>query len=335
MYAFVGSVRWVWSFAFCASLCLCDGANLNRPAPAGELRVGIIGCDTSHATAFTELLNNPSAKGHVPGAKVVAAFKGGSSDIPSSASRVEEYARALREKYGVRFYDTIEEMCGAVDAVLLLSVDGRPHLAQLKPVLAARKPVFVDKPMAASLADVLEMFRLAKKAKTPIFSASALRFQKDTQAARDGAVGRVSHAESTGPCEIETHHPDLFWYGVHGTETLFTVLGPGCQTVERRTTSDGKIEVTGVWKGNRTGIYREDKQFGGRVRGAKGERPVGSFDGYGGLVTQIVSFFKTGISPVPERETVEIFAFMEAADASKAAAGKPVALKAMLKRAKK
>src|SRR5512140_2773074 len=106
---------------------------------AAELRLGIIGTDTSHATAFTETLNNPAAKGHISGARVVAAFKGGSPDIPSSANRVEGYAATLKDKYGVKFSDTIEEMCRNVDVVLLESVDGRPHLEQVKPVLKAKK----------------------------------------------------------------------------------------------------------------------------------------------------------------------------------------------------
>ena len=176
-----------------------------------DLRIGIIGCDTSHVLAFTEVLNNPEAKGHVPGGKVVAAYKGGSADIPSSIGRVEGYSTTLREKYGVKIYESIEEMCKDVDAVLLESVDGRPHLAQVKPVLQARKPVFIDKPMASSLRDVIEIFRLAKEAKVPVFSSSSLRFGRNTRAVRDGLIGKVSYAETYGPCALEPHHPDLFW----------------------------------------------------------------------------------------------------------------------------
>ncbi len=301
---------------------------------AADLRVGIIGCDTSHSTAFTETLNNPNAKGHVPGARVVAAFKGGSSDMPSSASRVEGYAKTLQEKYAVKFYDRIEAMCQDVDAVLLESVDGRPHLEQVKPVIQAHKPVFIDKPMAASLRDVLEIFRLAKKAKVPVFSSSALRFGADTQAAARGALGKISYAETYGPCEIEPHHPDLFWYGVHGVEALYTVMGTGCQTVQRGTTPEGKIEVTGAWKGGRQGVFREDKNFHGMAKGSKAQGPIGSFDGYEPLVAQIVKFFQTGVSPINPQETIEIFAFMEAADESKKQAGAPVKLRDILKRAK-
>jgi len=297
-------------------------------AIAGDLRIGIIGCDTSHVTAFTENLNNPNAKDHVAGGKVVAAFKGGSPDIPSSANRVEGYAKTLREKYGVKFYDSIEELCQNVDAVCLESLDGRPHLEQIKPVLKAGKPVFVDKPMAGSLKDVKEMFRLAKEAKVPIFSSSSLRFAKDTQAVKNGSIGKVLYAETYGHCELEPHHPDLFWYGIHGVEALFTVMGPGCVSVQRTNTPEGKIEVIGLWPNGRKGVFRENEGFRGNAKGEKGEAPAGSFvDGYVPLVVEIIKFFQTGVPPVSPEETIEIFAFMEAADASKAEGGKPVPLK--------
>jgi hypothetical protein len=304
---------------FAAAGLLCGWA-----AVGADLRLGIIGCDTSHVVAFTETLNNPEAKGHVAGGKVVAAYKGGSADIPSSISHVEDYSKTLREKYGVKIYDSIEELCKNVDAVLLESVDGRPHLAQVKPVLQAHKPVFIDKPMAASLPDVIEIFRLAKEANVPIFSSSSLRFARDTQAVHNGSLGKVSYAETYGPCELEPHHPDLFWYGVHGVESLYTIMGTGCQTVQRQTTPDGKIEVVGTWSGGRKGVFREDKGFHGLAKGEKGEAPAGSFDGYQPLVVAIVKFLETGVAPVNPEETIEIIAFMEAADASKKQGGAAV-----------
>jgi hypothetical protein len=187
--------------------------------------------------------------------------------------------------------------------------------------------------MGGSLRDVLEIFRLAKQAKVPVFSSSGLRLAKDTQAVHGGSLGKVSYAETYGPCELEPHHPDLFWYGVHGTESLFTVMGTGCQTVQRGSTANGKVEVMGVWKGGRKGIFREDQGFHGLAKGARGEAPVGSFDGYEPLVAAIMKFFQTGIAPVKPEETIEIFAFMEAADESKAKGGTSVKIKDVLKRA--
>src|SRR5579883_1884474 len=189
------------------SLLLVPAILFSAAMHAQDLRIGIIGCDTSHVPAFTEVLNDPSAPGRLPGGKVVAAFKGGSPDIPSSISRVEQFAKTLRERYGVTFYDNIPEVCRHVDAVLLESVDGRPHLDQARPVLLAHKKLFIDKPVAGSLRDAVEIFRSAKEQNTPVFSSSSLRFATNTQAVHNGSLGRVHHAETYGPCELEPHHP--------------------------------------------------------------------------------------------------------------------------------
>jgi len=299
---------------------------------AAELRIGIIGCDTSHVVAFTETLNNAQARDHVPGGKVVAAYKGGSEDIPESVSRVNGYVKTLTEKYGVIMYDTIEDLCKNVDAVLLESLDGRPKLAQIKPVLVAKKPVFVDKPMAGSLRDVIEMFAMAKKRDVPMFTSSSLRFASNTVAVHRGLIGTVTNAETFGPCELESHHPDLFWYGIHGVEALYAVMGTGCAMVQRTNTPDGKILVTGMWDRSRNGIFCEGK-FHGIARGTEGEAPVGSFDGYVPLVRQIMTFFETKVAPVDPKQTIEIFAFMEAADLSKSRGGKPVKIDEVMARA--
>ncbi len=295
---------------------------------ADDLRIGIIGCDTSHVPAFAETFNNAQAKDYVPGGKVVAAFKGGSADLPHSATRVDGYAKTLVDKYGVTFYDSIEELCAHVDVIMLESVDGRPHLAQARPVIKARKPLFIDKPMAASLQDVLEIYRLAREARVPVWSSSSLRYAKDSQAVRGGLIGKVLSAETYSPCEVEEHHPELFWYGIHGVEALYTVMGTGCESVRRGLAADGAIEVTGKWSGVRTGIYREDlaKKYHGLAKGDKGEAPVGSFEGHVALAQQIIKFYQTGIAPVSPEETIEIFAFMTAAAESKRQNGASVKL---------
>ncbi len=303
---------------------------------AADLRIGMIGLDTSHVTAFTKVLNNTNDPAHVAGARVVAAFKGGSPDIASSRDRVEGFTKDLREKYGVEIVDSIEELCRRVDVVMLESVDGRPHLEQARPVIAARKPLYIDKPMAASLRDAREIFRLAKTNNVPLFSASSLRFGKATQAVRGGSIGKVLSAETFCPVNVEPHHPELFWYGIHGVESLFTVMGEGCETVRHGTNAQGRIEVTGTWKDGRTGVFRQapdNKGYGGVARGEKGEAPVGAYDGYAPMLVEVIKFFQTGVSPVPERETIEILAFMEAAEESKRLGGQPVRLDDLLAKA--
>jgi predicted dehydrogenase len=218
--------------------------------------------------------------------------------------------------------------------VFLESNEGRPHLEQLLPCLEAHKPVFIDKPIAGTLVDAIKIFDAAKKAGIPVFSSSSLRFGKASQAVRNGSMGRVSKAETTSPASLEEHHPDLFWYGIHGVESLFTLMGTGCQGVKRGTTPDGKITVTGTWEGGRTGTFTESKGYGGKAVGDKGEdATVGKYEGYDPLLFSIVHFFRTGVMPVTAEETLEIYAFMEAADESKRRGGAEATLKEVMEKA--
>jgi predicted dehydrogenase len=209
-------------------------------------------------------------------------------------------------------------------------VDGRVHLEQVRPVLEAKKPVFIDKPIAASLADTIEIFELAKKHKAPCFSSSSLRFSDKLQGLAKGPkVGKVKRCDTTGPVSPLKGHPELFFYGIHGIEMLFTVLGPGCESV---TWKDGV--VTGVWKGGRVGTFRAAKGYKATVTGDKG---TAESDGgnYQGLVRAIGTFFRTGKPPVPAEETINLVAFMVAAEESKKAGGKSVTIDSMMKAARK
>jgi hypothetical protein len=297
-------------------------------ASAQDIRVGIIGLDTSHVIAFTKTLNDATAPNHVPGAKVVAAFKGGSQDIESSRDRVEGYTKQLQDEFGVKIVDSIEELCTLVDAVLLESVDGRPHLEQVKPVFAAKKRVFIDKPVAGSLRDAIEIYRLSKESGVPCFSSSSYRYYESMIALQGEKVGTLRGAISYGPAHLEPHHPDFFWYGVHPVEALFTVMGTGCESVVRTATPDTDV-VTGTWSGGRVGtlVGLRNQATPHKVilfgTDAVSEQKDGK-DDYAPLVAQIVKFFQTGIVPVTPEETLQVFAFMEAADESKRQNGAPV-----------
>jgi predicted dehydrogenase len=321
------------------ALALWQTMNLSTAVQADEpktLRAGIIGLDTSHAPAFAQLLNGPEAVGDFAGVKVVAAFPGGSPDIPSSADRVADFTKTVAG-LGVQIVPSVEALLPLVDVVFLESVDGRPHLAQAVGVFKAHKPVFIDKPVAGTLADAVAIYQLAAKHDVPCFSSSALRFSPGILSMRDDPrVGRVLGCEARGPCPIEPHHPDLFWYGIHGVETLFTVMGTGCAAVTRVHT-DGAELVVGRWSDGRIGTFRGLRDgahgYGATVFGDKGIAPSGGFDGYKPLVAEIVKFFKTGKPPVPAAETLEIYAFMEASDESRRQGGIPVSLDAVMAKA--
>ena len=289
------------------------------------IRIGIIGLDTSHCMAFTKLMNSP-ADGHLGRCQVVAAFPQGSPDIQSSVSRVPKYMAEIKAA-GVTIVDSISGLLENTDAILLETNDGRPHLEQLVPVLQARQPCFIDKPIAGSLADCLAIFQLSEHYNVPVFSSSSLRYGKKTTAAREGALGDITGCTTWSPCYLEKTHPDLFWYGIHGVESLFTVMGPGVRSVTRTHTPEFDA-VTGVWHDDRIGIFRGIRRgksgYGGFAFGTTGQGPVGGYDGYAPLVEEIARFFATREVPIAPTETVNIYAFMEAADESKRQGGVPV-----------
>ena len=304
--------------------------------PAKVIRAGMIGLDTSHAPAFVKAINDPKAAGDLVGVRVVAAFPGGTRDNPSSWDRVPKYTEQIRGM-GVEIVGSIDDLLKKVDVVMLESVDGRPHLEQARPVIAAGKRMFIDKPCAGSLADVLEIFRLAKERNVPVFSCSSLRFSAEIQKPiHDAKLGPIRGCDVYSPCSTEPHHPDLFWYGIHGVEMLFTVMGPGCKQVTRVHT-EGTDFVVGTWADGRVGSYRgiRDGQhkYGATMFATKGIATMAKFDGYLPMLQEVCKFFKTGKPPVTAEETIAIFAFMEAADQSKRQCGAPVTIESVLAKA--
>ncbi|MDB6006597.1 MAG: Dehydrogenase [Prosthecobacter sp.] len=324
-------------------------ALLSLNASAQNIRAGIIGLDTSHVEHFTKILNTTPQQPEVMGVHMVAAYPQGSKDIEASTKRVPEYTEKLKA-LGVEIVPSIHDLLDKVDVVFLESNDGRVHLEQLLPCIEAHKPVFIDKPIAGTLVDAIKILDASKKASIPVFSSSSLRFGKGTQAVRGGSIGKVKQASTTSPASLEEHHPDLFWYGIHGVESLFTVMGTGCQSVKRGTvmeevtTTDkvtkkvtketvSRITVTGTWEGGRTGTFTESKAYGGKAIGEKGEAAIGSYDSYAPLLFAVVHFFRTGVAPVEPAETLEIYAFMEAADESKRRNGAEVTIKEVMDKA--
>jgi predicted dehydrogenase len=299
------------------------------------LRAGIIGLDTSHVTAFTQSMNAENASGPRAQVQIVAAFPGGSPDIASSRDRVDGFTKQLSEM-GVEMVDSIPELLSRVDVVLLESVDGRPHLQQAIPVFQAKKPLFIDKPLAGSLVDALAIKAMGEKYQTPWFSSSSLRFSPGTYEFRvsQDKSGAVLGAVAWSPCSLEPTHPDLFWYGVHGMETLYTLMGRGCERVSRVHT-DGMDQAVGTWSEGRVGTFyglRSGKPgYGATIFAEKGIFQAGPYAGYEPLVEQIALFFTTGNVPVDANETIEMFAFMTAADVSKARGGTPVTIAEVMK----
>ncbi|GGG73876.1 dehydrogenase [Parapedobacter pyrenivorans] len=284
--------------------------------------------DTSHSIAFTELLNASDPNPAFQGYRVVAAYPYGSQTVKTSVERIPAITEQMKN-IGVEIVDSIAKLLRKVDVILLETNDGRLHLQQAKEVIQSRLPLFIDKPIAASYADAWAIFEESDRLDVPVFSTSSLRYALNVEQVINGEIGDVLGAETYSPAFIEPSHPDLFWYAIHGVEMLFAVMGRGCESVQRLYLPDAEI-VVGRWTGGRLGSFRGLRSgpavFGGRAFGANGVTELGTSGSYVKLLENVAQFFTTGVSPVDPDETLELVAFMEAAQQSRAKGGDAVSL---------
>ncbi len=312
------------------------GYQAHAADPPAPFRVGVVGLDTSHSIAFTKAMNADPADPAMQNCRVVVAYPWGSKTIESSSSRVPGYIEEI-QKLGVDVVDSIEALLDRVDGVLLETNDGNPRREQVMEIFAAGKPVFMDKPVAASLADVLAIYDAAEAMGVPTFSSSSLRYAEGVQEVRAGEIGRVLGCETFSPCALEPSHDDFYWYGIHGVEMLYTCMGVGCESVTR-TSSAGFDVAVGLWSDGRIGSFRGIRQgkasYGGTAFGEQAIRSIGPYRGYNPLVVEIAQFFRTGEPPVSAAETIELYAFMSAADESKRLGGAPVKLADVIAKAR-
>lgn len=301
------------------------------------IRLGIIGLDTSHSEAFIKLINGENPQPDYTGFKIVAAYPYGSRTIESSYRRIPQYTETARQ-HGVRITSSIEELLKEVDCVLLETNDGTLHLEQAKEVINNGKPLFIDKPVAARLSDVLSIYGMAEKKQVPIFSSSALRFSPRNLELRagNGPEGKVAGADCYSPCTNEPSHAGFFWYGIHGVEILYTLMGTGCKSVSCISDESADLAV-GLWNDGRIGTFRglrnSTHTYGGTAICTKKVVPAGGYEGYEGLLKSILTFFRTSIAPVSKEETIEIYTFMETANESIRQGGKPVNTKEIYEKA--
>ncbi len=275
------------------------------------LRIGIIGCDTSHCSRFAALL------GEDVGCRVVSAYPGA-----GAADRLARFTGELAA-LGVPLRESVAEVAAECDALLLLSSAGGRHLAEFAEGARPGVPVFIDKPLADTSKAVAEIAALAKARGVPLFSSSALRFSRPFTAALREA-GELTGISVAAPAPWLTREEGLFYYGIHGVEMLFTALGSGCRRVHAF--SNERFDVcVGEWADGRLGVFRGnrvgDKSFSAQLHTALGVEVLANAlpthePLYVPLLEAMVPFLKTGCTPVPLAETAEVIRFIEAAHES-------------------
>jgi predicted dehydrogenase len=281
------------------------------------LKFGILDFDTSHAGEFTKRLNHVGIDKDqwVDGGKVVVGCPGESKLSPE---RIAGFTEQMK-KMEVPLVDKPGDMIGKVDVMLIEAVDGSVHYERAKPFLEAGIPCFVDKPFTCSVADARKLVDLAAKKKLPLFSSSSLRFAPElVDYMKDDKHGKVLGAVAWGPASLHERNPGLFHYGIHAVEVLYTLMGPGCESVT--CTSDKTVDVvTGQWNDGRVATVRGTRSgpavYGANVFAEKATGPltISTKYIYRELLKKIVETYTTGKPPIDIAVTVEIVAFIEAA----------------------
>jgi predicted dehydrogenase len=291
--------------------------------------------DTSHVVEFSKRINHVGVDSEqwVEGARVILGYPGTSEITPEE--KVRQYTEECRDRCGVTLAERPEDLLGQVDGVFIESQCGAVHLERARPFLQAKIPVFIDKPFTNSVADAKEIARLAVEHRSPVFSASSLRYALEVQELlRRTPREEVLSVDVLTPGATHVKNPGLLHYGIHGVEMLYTLLGPGCERVSCHSGSAGQVAV-GTWKDGRIGTVRAV------TRGASTfaftactdkevvSQTVNTSWIYRELLQRILKMMEIGESPLDLRETVEIIAFIQAARESDEQGGSPVELAPM------
>jgi hypothetical protein len=95
--------------------------------------------------------------------------------------------------------------------------------------------------------------------------------------------------------------------------------------------------VVGRWKDGRVGVFRGIRSgtqgYGLTVFGADFLENDAKYEGYEPLVVEIAKFFAGGATPVLPQESVEIMAFIQAAQQSSDSKGMPVSVQSVMEKA--
>jgi hypothetical protein len=286
------------------------------------IRLGILDFDTSHVVEFTTRMNHKhkDKEQWVDGAEVVIGCPGESKIMPE---RIPGYKKAM-EDLGVKLVDKPQDMIGKVDGMLIESQEGGAHWERAKPFLEAGLFCYIDKPFTCSTADAKKIVELAAKKKVAVFSASSLRYVPEltefVAKEKDNIIGALAYGPASLFDKDPKLNPGLYHYGIHAVEILYTLMGPGCQRVT--TTHEKDVDVvTGQWSDGRVATVRGIRpkaDYGCMVFTKEGVKslPLPTKVIYRELCKQIVAFFTTRKPPVESAVTVEMMAFIEAANKS-------------------
>jgi predicted dehydrogenase len=293
------------------------------------MRIGAIGIDSSHLPEFSRRIKTLHDAGETA-CRVTKFWTDGRHDWPVAAD-VEKW-RAQAVDLGVEPAASLEELLESVDGVMVLAVSGFRHLELARPSLERGMPTYVDKPLACTLEDAVEIRELAERHNARCYSASSLRFATEHAAIRAADLGDIVAIDAFGPGELSPGAPGLLHYGVHTIEMVDAIWGPGVKRVSAIELPDRHLLDMEYHDGRYARLRLERKgayDFGGTVHGTKALHQFRVDFGpvYGNLVRGMTTFFEGGPAPASLDAIVENMAVMIAGNRSIAEGGAWIELK--------
>ncbi|MFY0758549.1 hypothetical protein AB1K32_06670 [Metabacillus dongyingensis] len=277
------------------------------------MKIGIIGCDSSHSLSFTKVINS----GRFKQTAVTAFAPVFSEDIPLSAKRKDRIQTLLIQEQGLAEL-SLEKLCEECDAFLLLALDPYKRLSFFSELSKWGKPVFIDKPLSITLAESKEIADISIKTGTPFMSASALRFESGFQRWANTMEHPPLSLTVKGPLLFEKTFPGYFWYGIHLTEMIMAVMGGmpddvhaelklGVEIISMHFQNGTKAVLQGDLAGEQPFSAEATLRDGSSIIW-KNLEPGTLFEG---IANASVHFFMTGKSSVTQQEMLQSIELVE------------------------
>jgi predicted dehydrogenase len=295
---------------------------------AKEMKVAIIGLDTSHSIEFARRIQAPDCPKdqQVSGMKVVSCLRFGT---PFQNEEGLNGRQKQLEDWGIEVSTDFKETVKDCEAILIEINDPAYHLEYFKKCADLGKPMFLDKPLADNIKNGQAILDIVRKKKARVFSSSSSRFLPQLSKSIE-AIPQPLFSAFYGPLGIAPAGSSIVWYGVHAFEMLERAMGRGAQSLTTVKDASG-VTVVVDYSDKRTGVVELVESayvYGGVLRTKDKSVPFVADMGraYTDLLVEIGRFFAGGRSPVDMEDTQEVMAMLDAAERSRQS-GKKEAVK--------
>jgi predicted dehydrogenase len=222
-----------------------------------------------------------------------------------------------------------EDVIGAVDAVIIPTDRGWEHVARARPFIDAGLPLFIDKPLCDRQEDLRQFIAWRQEGKA-FLSTSAMHYAKEFVAARKQLPKAV------GELRLLTITTAKSWerYGIHALEGVYPMLEPGGWVSVANTGSESAnivharhaagVDVVLAAVSDMYGAFCKFNAYG--TTGSLAVAFEHTFYSFKAQLEAFVGYLRTGESPVPFSETVEMMKIIIAGIRSRQESGRTVML---------